>query len=91
MIEINSDVSYLGKDIREWADKNKGNVLESDAANEIWGKYYVDDVEFKPSDKVYYFVEYLSLEQSYKKCGSSNMWGHRLIRDLEKSPRENNY
>lgn len=83
-IEVNSERSYLGKDIKAWC------MSETEDANalEIKRKYYSDDVEFKPSNKVYYFVEYMSTSESYKECGSLNMWGCHLIRDLEKSPRK---
>lgn len=83
-IEVNSERSYLGKDIKTWC------MSETEDANalEIKQKYYSDDVEFKPSDKVYYFVEYTSTYKSYKECGSLNMWGCHLIRDLKKSPRK---
>lgn len=83
-IEVNSERSYLGKDIKAWC------MSETEDANalEIKRKYYSNDVEFKPSNKVYYFVEYMSISESYKECGSLNMWGWRLIRDLEKSPRK---
>lgn len=86
MIEVNSNNSYLGKDIREWAmsDTEDANALE------IKRKYFSDEVKFKPSDKVYYFVDYISTSQSYKECGSLNMWGCHLYRDLEKSPRKVN-
>lgn len=83
-IEVNSEKSYLGKDIKAWC------MSETEDANalEIKRKYYSDDVESKPSDKVYYFVEYMSISESYKECGSLNMWGCHLIRDLEKSPKK---
>lgn len=83
-IEVNSERSYLGKDIKAWC------MSETEDANalEIKQKYYSNDVEFKPSDKVYYFVEYMSTSESYKECGSLNMWECHLIRDLEKSPRK---
>lgn len=83
-IEVNSERSYLGKDIKAWC------MSETEDANalEIKRKYYSNDVEFKPSNKVYYYVEYMSISESYKECGSLNMWGWRLIRDLEKSPRK---
>ena len=84
MVKVNSDESYLGKDIREWCMNN----TEDSNATEIREKYYSDDVEFKPSDKVYYFVDYMSAGQSYKECGSLNMYGCRLNRDLDKSPRK---
>ena len=84
MIKVNSDESYLGKDIREWCMNN----TEDSNAIEIRDKYYSDGVEFKPSDKVYYFVDYMSASQSYKECGSLNMYGCRLNRDLDKSPRK---
>ena len=83
MVEVNSNESYLGKDIREWCMNT-----EDSNAMEIRYKYYSDEVEFKPSDKVYYFVDYMSARQSYKECGSLNMYGCRLTRDLEKSPRK---
>jgi len=84
MIKVNSDESYLGKDIREWCM----NKTEDSNAIEIREKYYSDEVKFKPSDKVYYFVDYISASQSYKECGSLNMYGYRLTRDLDKSPRK---
>lgn len=84
MIEINSNKSYLGKEIREWAMQDTENAH----ALEIRRKYFSDEVEFKPNDRVYYFVDYTSTSQSYKECGSLNMWGCHLYRDLEKSPRK---
>lgn len=85
-IKINSETSYLGKDIKAWA------MSETENANalEIRRKYYSDEVKFKPSNKVYYFVDYVSTAASYKECGSLNMWGCHLHRDLEKSPRKTN-
>lgn len=60
-IEVNSERSYLGKDIKAWcmSDTEDANALE------IKRKYYADDIEFKPSDKVYYFVDYVSIAESY--------------------------
>ena len=84
MIEINSNKSYLGKEIREWVMQDTENAY----ALEIRRKYFSDEVEFKPNDKVYYFVDYISTSQSYKECGSLKMWGCHLYRDLEKSPRK---
>lgn len=83
-IEVNSERSYLGKDIKAWC------MSETEDANalEIKRKYYSDEVEFKPSDRVYYFVDYVSAAESYKECGSLNMEGCRMYRDLEKSPRK---
>lgn len=46
-------------------------------------KYYSDEVKYKPNDKVYYFVEYMSMSESYKECGSLNMCGCHLIRDIK--------
>jgi hypothetical protein len=85
MVEVNSEKSYLGREIREWCLSN----TTDEAASEIARKYYSDEVEFKPSDRVYYFVEYVSPSESYRECGSLNMYGCRLQRDLEKSPRKN--
>lgn len=85
MMEINSEKSYLGREIKKWCLNN----TEDEAAIEIARNYYSDEVEFKPSDKVYYFVEYVSASESYKECGSLNMYGYHLQRDLEKSPRKN--
>lgn len=84
MVKVNSNESYLGKDIREWCMNN----TEDSNAIEVREKYYSDEVEFKPSDRVYYFVDYMSAGQSYKECGSLNMYGCRLNRDLKKSPRK---
>jgi hypothetical protein len=83
-IEVNNKRSYLGKDIKAWCMSE----TEDTNALEIKRKYYSDDVEFKPSDKVYYFVDYVSATESCKECGSLNMCGCRLYRDLEKSPRK---
>lgn len=83
MIEVNSNKSFLGKEIKEFCTQNS----EDHIAQEIAEKYYADDVEFKPNDKVYYFVDYVSAVESYKECGSLNMCGCSLHRDLEKSPR----
>lgn len=82
-VKVNSEESYLGKDIREWCMNN----TEDSNATEIREKYFSDEVDFKPGDKVYYFVDYISAGQSYKECGSLNMCGCRLIRDTERSPR----
>lgn len=84
IIKVNSDESYLGKDIKDWCMNNTNDP----SAIEIRDKYYSDKVDFKPSDKVYYFIDYMSATQSYKECGSLNMMGHRLIRDSRKSPRK---
>ena len=84
MIEVNSDKSYLGKEIREWCNNNPEDYI----AQEIMNKYYSDEVKFKPSDRIYYFVEYVSASESYKECGNLNMYGCSLYRDLEKSPRK---
>lgn len=86
MIEVNSDISYLGRDIREWC-------MSSDdiEAEDIKRKYYSDEVEFKPSDKVYYFVEYMSQSEAAREHRSLFAAGGHLRRDLEKSPRRDNY
>lgn len=83
MIEVNSDKSFLGKEIKEFCVQNPENPI----TQTITEKYYADEVEFKPNDKVYYFVDYVSAAESYKECGSLNMYGCSLHRDLEKSPR----
>ena len=83
-VEVNSNKSYLGKEIREWCQENPRNIM----AQDIMQKYYSEDVEFNPSDKVYYFVNYISSTESYKECGSLNMYGCSLHRDLKKSPRK---
>ena len=83
-VKVNSERSYLGKDIKAWCM----DEIEDAHALEIKRKYYSDDVEFKPSDRVYYFVDYVSAVESYKDCGSLNMCGCHLHRDLEKSPRK---
>lgn len=83
-IEVNSENSFLGRDIRMWCE----NATDDSIASEIRQKYYSDEVEFKPSDKVYYFVDYMSASESCKECGSLNMMGCNLHRDLEKSPRK---
>ena len=80
-VKVNSERSYLGK---AWCM----DEIEDAHALEIKRKYYSDDVEFKPSDRVYYFVDYVSAVESYKECGSLNMCGCHLHRDLEKSPRK---
>ena len=84
MIKVNSEISYLGKEIREWSTNNP----QDPHALEVREKYYSDQVEFKPSDQVYYFIYHMSAVQSYKECGSLNMMGCSLHRDLEKSPRK---
>lgn len=84
MIKINGDESYLGKVIREWCEQNKQDPY----ASEVYRKYYADDVEYKPADNVFYFVEYTSTLQSYRDCGSSKKAGCMLSRDLDKSPRK---
>lgn len=50
-VKVNSERSYLGKDIKAWCM----DEIEDAHALEIKRKYYSDDVEFKPSDRVYYF------------------------------------
>ena len=85
MIEVNNfEKSYSGKEIREWCMNNSNDPYAAD----IKQRYYADEVEYKPSDRVYYFVEYMSASESYKECGSLNMYGCRLHRDTEKSPRK---
>ena len=84
MIEINSDVSYLGKDIKEWCMTS--DTLEAESIKE---NYYSDEVEFKPSDKVYYFVEYMSDSEAWREHKNLFASGGHLRRDLEKSPRRN--
>ena len=79
-VKVNSERSYLEKTLK--------HEIEDAHALEIKRKYYSDDVEFKPSDRVYYFVDYVSAVESYKECGSLNMCGCHLHRDLEKSPRK---
>ena len=37
MIEVNSDKSYLGKEIREWCNNNREDYI----AQEIMNKYYL--------------------------------------------------
>lgn len=83
-ITVNSERSYLGKDIKAWCM----NETEDANALEIKQKYYSDDVKFKPSDKVYYFVVHVGTAESYRECGSLKMCGCHLYRDLEKSPRK---
>lgn len=83
-IKVNSNISFLGKDIKAWCMRETENAN----AIEIRRKYFSDDVKFKPSDKVYYFVDYVSVMESYKECGSLNMHGCHLYRDLGKSPRK---
>ena len=82
-IKVNSDISYLGRDIRRWCRDNEFNVM----AHDVYVRYYGEGVSYQPSDKVYYFVDYCSESESYRECGSLNMAGCRLRRDLEKSPR----
>lgn len=85
MIEVNNfEKSYTGKEIREWCMNNPDDRYASD----IKQRYYSDEVEYKPSDRVYYRIEYMSASQSYKECGSLNMAGCRLYRDTERSPRK---
>lgn len=83
-IEVNSERSYLGKDIKAWCM----GETEDSYALDIREKYYSDEVEFKPSDRVYYYVYYTSTSQAYREYGNLNMWGTHLYRDLEKSPRK---
>ena len=85
MIEVNNfEKSYLGKEIREWCMNNPDDPYAAD----IKQRYYSDEAEYKPSDKVYYLVRYISESQSYKECGSLNMSGCRLLWDMKKSPRK---
>lgn len=83
-LEINCNQSYSGKEIREWCNDNPDDEM----SKLIVSKYYADYVEYKPRDNVYYFIDYCTATESYKECGSLNMYGCRLIRDLEKSPRK---
>lgn len=83
MIEVNSDKSYLGSEIRKWCEENP----EDSYAQNIRQKYYSEEVKFTPSDKVYYFVDYMSPQESWREFRSYNMAGCHLHRDLEKSPR----
>lgn len=82
-IEADNDISYIGKDIRRWCRENSS---KEQSAKEIYNKYYAEG--YTPNDEVYYFLEYVSLRDSYKECGSSKMYGYRLVRDIEKSPKE---
>ena len=63
MLTCNTDKSYMGKEIRKWCNEFKGYTED---ATEIYEKYYSEEVKFKPNDKVYYFIEYMSCQQSYK-------------------------
>lgn len=85
-IKINTDKSYLGKDIREWLDNDHETYNE--IKDQIREKYYSDDVKYKPSDEVYYFIEHISLTDSICKVGSTRLAGSRLYRDEMKSPRK---
>lgn len=87
MIEVNSGISYLGREIKEWCMSIE-DTTDNACAAEIKRLYFSEDAEYKAVDNVYYFVTYCSTEDSYKSCGSLNMWGARLKRDLEKSPRK---
>ena len=82
-IEVNSEISYLGRDIRKWCVSSKSDEI----AYDCYLRYYGECVSYQPSDKVYYFVDYCSESESLKECGSLNMSGCRLRRDLDKSPR----
>ena len=82
-VKVNSDESYLGKDIREWCmnsdDYNAISVVDN----------YYTNAKYEPKDDVYYFVDYTSSSESYKICGDPiKLWGCKLRRDLKKSPRE---
>ena len=69
-IEINSERSYLGRDIRRWCMSN----TEDEKVLEVREKYYSDEVKYKPNDKVYYFVEYMSMSESYKEWQFKYVW-----------------
>ena len=85
-ITINQGKSYLGKDIRKWLDADPDTLNE--IKEQLKEKYYSDDVKYKPSDKVYYFIEHISLTDSICQVGSTRLAGSRLYRDETKSPRK---
>lgn len=78
MITINSNESYLGKDIREWCEKN---------CPEIKDQYYSQNTKYRPNDDVYYFVNFISLRYPDGNLRVTQRTGFRLDRDLERSPR----
>ena len=84
MVKVNGDESYLGKDIREWCTQNS----EDPDAIGVWDAYYSDNAKHEPSDKVYYFVYYVSTGQAYKESRNLMRTGYFLCRDLDKSPRK---
>lgn len=53
-IKMNSDESYLGKDIRDWCAQNlcKGSLW----ATYVYITYWSPEVEYHPNDNVYYFM-----------------------------------
>ena len=54
-IKMNSNESYLGKDIRNWCAENlcKGSLW----AVCIYNTYWSPEVEYHPNDNVYYFMK----------------------------------
>lgn len=84
---INSGESFLGEEIKEWCMNSYGTL-----ALMIKSAYYSDNVQFKPSDSVYYFIDLTNIDSETRKPISqpSKDWKIQLIRDLEKSPRKYN-
>lgn len=81
-IEVNNNNSYLGKDIRAWAEQG-----EDWYARDVHEKYYSDASKFTPNDKVFYYIDYVNWAEAKMIFGSSIKSGCTLRRDLNKSPR----
>ena len=84
-IKVNSDESYLLKDILEWSKENYGK--DNDATG-IFDKYFSEGLKYDVSSEIYYFVEYMSMLESYKAHGRMSGWGYWLHVDTNKSPRK---
>lgn len=80
---MNSNESYLGKDIRAWAEYG-----EDWWARDVYEKYYSDGNKFTPNDKVFYYIDYVNWAEAKMVFGSSIKSGCALRRDLNKSPRK---
>lgn len=79
IIEINSDISYLGKDIKKWVLENAETDL---VADDLKWSYFDEnnDRKHEPNPNAYYFV---SSCRDYR-----GIPRRELFRDGDKSPRK---
>ena len=54
-IKMNSNESYLGKDVRNWCVENLHKVNIWSVC--IYNTYWSPEVEYHPNDNVYYFMK----------------------------------